>query len=74
VSESILLHWCEEAYHEVLFKEVRLTSFDKDFKSGVVIGAIIERYARNSLTARLVLEPKTEEDEKKNAKTICDSL
>lgn len=74
VSESILLHWCEEAYHEVLFKEVRLMNFDRDFKSGVVLAAVIERYAKNSLTARLAVDAKTEEDDKKNAKIICDAL
>lgn len=54
-SETILFFWAEQAVAEVLLEERRLTNFDKDFKDGTVIGALLQKYANVSALKKMKL-------------------
>jgi hypothetical protein len=55
ISESILFFWAEQAVAEVLLEERRLTNFDKDFKDGTVIGALLQKYANVNALKKMKL-------------------
>ena len=52
----------------------RLTNFDKDFKDGIAIGALLKKYANNEVLKRMKSVCTTEEDFKSNASILCDAL
>ena len=64
VSENILFFWCEQAVAEILLEERRLTNFDRDFKDGTVIGALLQKYANVMVLKRMKMLCVTEEDYK----------
>jgi len=74
VSESILFFWCEQAVAEVLLEERRLTNFDKDFKDGTVIGALLQKYANVMALKKMKMLCSTDEDYKENASILCEHL
>lgn len=43
--ESLIFFWAEQAILEILLEERRLTNFDKDFKDGIAIGALLQKYS-----------------------------
>jgi hypothetical protein len=51
-----------------------LTNFDKDFKDGIAIGALLKKYANNEVLKRMKTICSTEEDYKSNATILCDAL
>lgn len=64
----------EQAIHEVLLEDRRLTNFDRDFKDGIAIGALLKKYANNEVLKRMKMICSTEEDYKTNATILCDAL
>jgi hypothetical protein len=52
----------------------RLTNFDKDFKDGIAIGALLKKYANNEVLKKMKTICSTEEDFKSNATILCESL
>ena len=73
-SENILFFWCQQAVAEVLLEERRLTNFDKDFKDGTVIGALLQKYANVMVLKRMKMLCSTEEDYKENSNILCEHL
>lgn len=73
-SENILFFWCEQAVAEVLLEERRLTNFDRDFRDGTVLGALIQKYANVMVLKRMKMVCASEEDYKENAATLCEHL
>jgi hypothetical protein len=61
-SENILFYWAEQAISEVLLEERRLTNFDKDFRDGTVIGALIQKYANVLVLKKMKMVCSSEED------------
>jgi hypothetical protein len=49
---------------ETLLEERRLTNFDKDFKDGVAIAALIQKYSGISILKKLKMVCSTEDDYK----------
>jgi hypothetical protein len=43
-------------------EEKRLTSFDKDFKDGVAIGALLKKYANNEVLKKMKMICTSKED------------
>lgn len=58
----------------MLLEDRRLTNFDKDFKDGIAIGALLKKYANNEVLKRMKSVCTTEEDYKSNASILCDAL
>jgi len=52
----------------------RLTNFDKDFKDGIAIGALLKKYANNEVLKKMKSVCTAEEDFKSNASILCDAL
>ena len=73
-AEAILFHWAEHAVSEVLLEERRLSNFDKDFKDGTVIAALLQKYANVPAIKRMKLVCGSEEDYKENANVLCLAL
>ncbi len=73
-AETILFFWAEHAVSEVLLEERRLTNFDKDFKDGTVIAALLQKYANVPALKRMKLICGSEEDYKENANALCQAL
>lgn len=55
-------------------EERRLTNFDKDFKDGIVIGALIQKYAGTNVLKKMKMVCTSEEDYKENANVVCEGL
>ena len=51
--ENILFYWVEQAVHQVLLEDRRLTNFDKDFKDGISIGALLKKYTNNEVLKKM---------------------
>lgn len=51
-----------------------MTNFDKDFKDGVAIAALIQKYAGISVLKRMKMACTTEDDCKENATVVCEAL
>jgi hypothetical protein len=58
----------------VLLEERRLTNFDKDFKDGTVIGALLQKYANVMAVKRMKMVCTTDDDYKDNAAILCEHL
>lgn len=51
-----------------------MTNFDKDFKDGIVIGALIQKYAGTNVLKKMKMVCTSEEDYKENANVVCEGL
>lgn len=61
VNESLIFFWVEQAILEILLEERRLTNFDKDFKDGIAIGALLQKYAGINVLKKMKMVCTTEE-------------
>ena len=73
-SESLLFYWAENAVLEILLEERRITNFDKDFKDGIVIAALVRKYAGVNILKKMKMVCTMEEDYKDNATAVCEGL
>jgi hypothetical protein len=64
----------EQAVLEILLEERRLTNLDKDFKDGIAIGALLQKYAGINVLKKMKMICIVEEDFKENAQIVCDGL
>ena len=61
------MHWVESAVAEILLEERRITNFEKDFKDGILIGVLLQKYAGSVVIKNLKNPCVYEEDYKLNA-------
>ena len=73
-SEGILIHWVESSVSEVLLEERRVTNFEKDFRDGVLIGVLLQKYANSSVLKNIKIPCTFEEDYRHNAEKIVRAL
>lgn len=74
IHENIIFFWVEQAILEILLEERRLTNFDKDFKDGIAIGALLQKYAGINVLKKMKMVCGFEDDFKENAQIVCDGL
>ena len=72
--ESILFFWVEQAIMEILLEERRLTNFDKDFKDGIAIAALLQKYSGINILKKMKMVCTSDEDYKENAQIVCEGL
>ena len=73
-SEGILCYWIESVVLEVLLEERRITNFDKDFKDGVLIAVLLQKYANVKLLRNMKMLCSSDEDCRHNATQVVKGL
>lgn len=74
VHESLIFYWVEQAVLEILLEERRLTNFDKDFKDGIAIAALLQKYSGINVLKKMKMVCTTDDDFKDNAQIVCEGL
>ena len=73
-SEGILCYWMESCVLEVLLEERRIANFDKDFKDGIIIAVLLQKYANIKILRNMKMLCSTEEDYKHNSAQVIKGL
>lgn len=73
-SEGILCYWIESCVLEVLLEERRITNFDKDFRDGVMIAVLLQKYANLKILRNMKVLCSNEEDYRQNANIVVKGL